>query len=78
MPAADLVGGVDDPDGVGPGPLTATGRPTKATVSSGSTPTDASQCLTPMIGSTISKDTSRGNSSVLASCVAPSMLASVE
>ena len=45
--------------------------------SSGAISTDGSQNFTPMIGSTISSETSRC-SSVLASWVAPQMLASVE
>ena len=60
-------------------PLIATGRPrSKRTVTSSvSIATDGSQNLTPMIGSTVSSETSRC-SRVLASWVAPQMLASVE
>ena len=60
-------------------PLIATGRPcSKAIVTSSvSISTDWSQNRTPMIGSTVSSDTSRC-SSVFASWVAPQMLASVE
>ncbi len=60
-------------------PFTATGRPrSKRTVtSSASIATEGSQNLTPMIGSTVSSETSRC-SRVLASWVAPQMLASVE
>ncbi len=57
----------------------ATGRPRsqRTVTSSVSIATDGSQNRTPMIGSTISIDSSR-NSSVFASCVAPQMFASVE
>ena len=60
-------------------PLTATGRPcTKVMLTSSvSMATEGSQNFTPMIGSTTSIDSSRC-SSVLASWVAPQMLASVE
>ena len=60
-------------------PLMATGQPSwkRIVTSSGSIATDGSQCRTPMIGETMSIDSVR-NSSVLASCVAPQMLASVE
>ena len=60
-------------------PLIATGRPWwKPTVtSSEAISTAGSQNFTPMIGSTISSETSRC-SRVLASWVAPQMLASVE
>ena len=60
-------------------PLIATGRPwTKRTVtSSAAISTAGSQNFTPMIGSTVSSETSRC-SRVLASWVAPQMLASVE
>ena len=81
VPAADLV---DRAAPARPGrsyvvPFTATGRPlSKRTVtSSGSIATAGSQNRTPMIGSTVSSETSRC-SSVLASWVAPQMLASVE
>ncbi len=60
-------------------PLIATGRPwsKRIVTSSVSIATDGSQNFTPMIGSTISSETSRC-SSVFASWVAPQMLASVE
>ena len=60
-------------------PLIATGYPaSKVTATSSvSISTDGSQNFAPMIGSIVSRDTSRC-SSVLASCVAPQMLASVE
>ena len=60
-------------------PLIATGRPcSKRTVTSSvSISTDGSQNFTPMIGSTVSSETSRC-SRVFASWVAPQMLASVE
>jgi hypothetical protein len=60
-------------------PLIATGRPASKRIvtSSVSIATAGSQNRTPMIGSTVSRDTSRC-SSVLASWVAPQMLASVE
>ena len=60
-------------------PLIATGYPaSKVTATSSvSISTDGSQNFTPMIGSTVSRDTSRC-SRVLASWVAPQMLASVE
>ncbi len=60
-------------------PLSAVGRPsTNETVTSSvAISTAASQNRTPMMGSTVSSDTSRC-SSVFASCVAPQMLASVE
>ena len=59
-------------------PLIATGRPWRnsTVTSSGTISTVGSQCLTPMIGSTISRATSR-RSRLLASWVAPSMFASV-
>jgi hypothetical protein len=80
VPAADGVGLADQGHRVVVRvPLTATGRPaTKRTVTSSvSIATDGSQNLTPMIGSTVSRETSRC-SSVFASWVAPQMLASVE
>ena len=57
----------------------ATGRPwsKRIVTSSVSIATDGSQNFTPMIGSTVSRETSRC-SRVLASWVAPQMLASVE
>ena len=60
-------------------PLSATGRPrSKVTVtSSASIWTEGSQNLTPMMGSTVSSETSRC-SRVFASWVAPQMFASVE
>ena len=60
-------------------PLMVTGRPwSKPTVTSSvAISTDGSQNRTPMIGSTVSMPVSRC-SRVLASCVAPQMLASVE
>ena len=60
-------------------PLIATGRPESKRIvtSSGAISTAGSQNLTPMIGSTVSSETSRC-SSVFASWVAPQMLASVE
>ena len=60
-------------------PFTATGRPlwNRTVTSSGSIATSGSQWRTPMIGCTDSSETSRC-SSVLASWVAPQMLASVE
>ncbi len=60
-------------------PLIAIGRPlwNWIVTSSASMATEGSQCFTPMIGSTDSSETSRC-SSVLASWVAPQMLASVE
>ena len=60
-------------------PLMATGTPcSKVTeTSSASMVTSGSQNFTPMMGSTDSMDTS-SDSSVLASWVAPQMLASVE
>ncbi len=60
-------------------PLSETGRPiSKPTVTSSvAISTDGSQYLTPMMGSTVSRETFR-SSRVLASCVAPQMLASVE
>lgn len=60
-------------------PLTVTGRPCSKPIvtSSGAISTSGSQNRTPMMGSTVSMPVSRC-SSVLASCVAPQMLASVE
>ena len=60
-------------------PLTATGRPLSNLIvtSSVSMCTSGSQNFTPMIGSTVSSETSRC-SRVFASWVAPQMLASVE
>ncbi len=60
-------------------PLIATGRPSwnRMVTSSAAMSTAGSQNLTPMIGSTVSRETSRC-SSVFASWVAPQMLASVE
>ena len=60
-------------------PSIATGRPESKRIvtSSGAISTSGSQNFTPMIGSTISSETSRC-SSVFASWVAPQMLASVE
>ena len=60
-------------------PLIATGYPASKVTATSSVAisTAGSQYLTPMIGSTVSRDTSRC-SRVLASCVAPQMLASVE
>ena len=60
-------------------PLIATGRPwsKRIVTSSVSISTEGSQNFTPMIGSTVSSETSRC-SRVLASWVAPQMLASVE
>ena len=57
----------------------ATGRPRSKRIvtSSVAISTEGSQNRTPMIGSTVSSETSRC-SSVLASWVAPQMLASVE
>ncbi len=80
MPAADLVGFITRSTWLPNfSPLIATGRPfSKLTVmSSASIATAGSQCLTPMIGSTISRDSLRC-SRVFASWVAPQMLASVE
>ena len=81
VPAADGVGLVDEVDRARRSsvPLIATGRPAsnRIVTSSGSIATAGSQNLTPMIGSTVSRETSRC-SSVLASWVAPQMLASVE
>ena len=59
--------------------MIATGRPASKRIvtSSVAISTDGSQNFTPMIGSTASSDTSRC-SRVLASWVAPQMLASVE
>ena len=60
-------------------PLMETGRPISnpTVTSSVSMCTEGSQYLTPMIGSTVSSET-LSSSRVLASCVAPQMLASVE
>ena len=60
-------------------PLIVTGRPCSKPIvtSSAAISTDGSQNRTPMIGSTVSMPVSRC-SSVLASWVAPQMLASVE
>lgn len=60
-------------------PLIATGRPASNVIATSSVAieTDGSQNFTPMIGSTVSSETSRC-SRVLASWVAPQMLASVE
>ena len=60
-------------------PLMATGRPwsKRMRTSSVGISTEGSQNFTPMIGSTVSSETSRC-SRVLASWVAPQMLASVE
>ena len=60
-------------------PLIATGRPwaNRMVTSSASMATAGSQNRTPIIGWTVSNDTSRC-SRVLASCVAPQMFASVE
>jgi hypothetical protein len=62
-----------------PAPPIATGTPrSKAIVTvSGSIATEASQCATPMIGSTIFIDVESSSRS-LASCVEPSRFASVE
>ena len=80
MPATDLVDRVDQPTGSSYVlPLTATGRPVskRMVTSSVSMLTSGSQNFTPMIGSTVSRETSRC-SRVFASWVAPQMLASVE
>ena len=79
MPAADAFASYSATGSSYVVPLMATGRPcsNRMVTSSVSIATAGSQNRTPMIGSTVSSETSRC-SSVLASCVAPQMLASVE